>query len=129
MLAKTEGWPAALELAALASHDAGDSADFIEQFAGTDSSVVDYLGEVVLSRLNERTRAFVFAISQFDRISVPLAQAGSDVDDAEALLCELRARDLFLIPLDRTGEWVRFHHLVGQFFRERFRRSAPAKAR
>lgn len=129
LLAKTEGWPAALELAALALHDAGDPADFIEQFAGTDSSVVDYLGEVVLSCLDERTRAFVFAISQFDRVNVPLAQAASGVDDAEALLRELRARHLFLIPLDRAGEWVRFHHLVGEFFRERFRRSAPAQAR
>ena len=45
LLAKTEGWPAALELAALALHDAVDPADFIAQFAGTDSSVVDYLGE------------------------------------------------------------------------------------
>ena len=38
-------------------------------------------------------------------------------------------RNLFLIPLDQSGTWVRFHHLVGEFFRERYRRTAPAQAR
>jgi LuxR family maltose regulon positive regulatory protein len=122
---KTEGWPAALELAALALEGSADQAEFIEQFAGTDSSVVDYLGDVVLSRLDERTRAFVFRIALFDRISAPLAQALDAADDAEAVLAALRAQNLFLIPLDRSGTWVRFHHLVGEFFRERFRRLAP----
>ncbi|HEY2417925.1 MAG TPA: hypothetical protein VGH84_08395, partial [Steroidobacteraceae bacterium] len=89
-----------------------------------------YLGDVVLSRLDERTRAFVFRISLFDRISAPLAQTLSGgADDAEELLSALRARNLFLIPLDRSSTWVRFHHLVGEFFRERFQRAAPAAAR
>jgi len=130
LLEKTEGWPAALELVALALDGAADQAGFIEQFAGTDSSVVDYLCDMVLLRLDERTRAFVFRISLFDRISAPLAQALNDNgDDAEALLSALRARNLFLIPLDRSCTWMRFHHLVGEFFRERFRRAAPAAAR
>ena len=129
LLTKTEGWPAALELVALALAGADDQAKFIAQFAGTDSSVVDYLGEAVLSCLDERTRSFVFRISMFDRISAPLAQALVSTDDAEELLRALRARNLFLIPLDRSGTWVRFHHLVGEFFRERFRSTAPAQAR
>jgi len=127
LLTKTEGWPAALELVALAIASAGDQAKFIAQFAGTDSSVVDYLGEAVLSGLDERTRAFVFRMSMFDRISAPLAQALVS-SDAEELLRALRARNLFLIPLDRSGTWVRFHHLVGEFFRARFRSTAPAQA-
>jgi LuxR family maltose regulon positive regulatory protein len=44
-------------------------------------------------------------------------------------LLGLRTRNLFLIPLDRSWEWVRFHHLVGEFFRETYRRAAPAQAR
>ena len=127
LLSKTEGWPAALELVALALSGATDQAEFIKQFAGTDSSVVDYLGEVVLSRLDERTRAFVFQISLFDRISAPLAQALSGADDAEELLSALRARNLFLIPLDRSGTWMRFHPLVGEFFRDAFGASRRRK--
>ncbi len=121
LLSKTEGWPAALELAAMALGAVADQTELIEQFAGTDDSVVDYLGEVVLSRLDERTRSFILRISQFDRISAPLAQVLGGDEDAEALLTALRSRNLFLIPLDRSGTWTRFHHLVGEFFRERYR--------
>jgi LuxR family maltose regulon positive regulatory protein len=129
LLKKTEGWPAALELVAMALVDPAKQAAFIEHFAGTDTSLVDYLGDVVLSRMDERTRTFVFHISMFDRICAPLAAAVGNSDDAEELLQAVRMRNLFLIPLDRSATWVRFHHLVGEFFRERFRRTAPGLAR
>jgi ATP/maltotriose-dependent transcriptional regulator MalT len=129
LLTKTEGWPAALELVAMALADRTKQAAFIEHFTGTDSSLVDYLGEVVLSRMDERTRTFVFRISMFDRICAPLAEALGSADDAVELLQAVRARNLFLIPLDPSGTWVRFHHLVGEFFRERYRRTAPTQAK
>jgi LuxR family maltose regulon positive regulatory protein len=129
LLAKTEGWPAALELAALVLAGSTEPRAFIRQFAGTDTSVVDYLCDMVLSQMNEGTRDIVFRISMFDRICVPLARAVTDAHDAEEALQGLRTRNLFLIPLDRSWEWVRFHHLVGEFFRETYRRTAPAQAR
>jgi LuxR family transcriptional regulator, maltose regulon positive regulatory protein len=129
LLTKTEGWPAALELAALVLAGSSEPKAFIRHFAGTDTSVVDYLGDMVLSQMDERTRDIVFRISMFDRVCAPLAQAVSDANDAEEALLGLRTRNLFLIPLDRSWEWVRFHHLVGEFFRETYRRTAPEQAR
>jgi LuxR family transcriptional regulator, maltose regulon positive regulatory protein len=128
VLAKTEGWPAAIELVALAAEGLPDPSAFIEHFAGTDAGLVDYLGEVVLSRLDEPARALALRISMFDRISLPLARAVWEEGDAEAVLRGLRSRNLFLIPLDRQGKWFRFHHLVQDFCRERFGRSSPAQA-
>jgi len=128
LLTKTEGWPAALELIALALSGLTDRREFIVHFAGNDSSLVEYLGEVLLSRLDERTRTFVFRISMFDRISASLAQALGEAD-CEERLQGLLLRNLFLIPLDRSGSWVRFHHLVGEYLRERYRRTQPAQAR
>src|SRR6202012_3444609 len=96
LLSRTEGWPAALELVAMALADPARQAAFIEHFAGTHSSLVDYLGEMVLSRMDERTRTFVFRISMFDRICAPLAAALGDADNAEELLRAVRARNLFL---------------------------------
>jgi LuxR family transcriptional regulator, maltose regulon positive regulatory protein len=129
LLTKTEGWPAALELVALALAGLPEQTAFIEHFSGSDSSVVDYLGEAVLSRMDERTRTFVYRISMFDRISTRLAKAVADVDDVDELLQTLRLSNLFVIPLDQCGAWVRFHHLVGEFFRERYQRTSPAQAR
>jgi LuxR family transcriptional regulator, maltose regulon positive regulatory protein len=129
LLTKTEGWPAALELAALVLAGSSEPTAFIQHFAGTDTSVVDYLCDMVLLQMDERTRDIVLRISMFDRICAPLAQAVTDVNDAGAALSGLRTRNLFLIPLDRSWEWVRFHHLVGEFFRATYRRTAPAQAR
>jgi LuxR family maltose regulon positive regulatory protein len=129
LLTKTEGWPAALELAALVLAGSSEPKAFIQSFAGTDTSVVDYLCDMVLSQMDERTRDIVFRISMFDRVCAPLAQAVTDANGVEEALLGLRARNLFLIPLDRSWEWVRFHHLVGEFFRATYRRTAPARAR
>jgi LuxR family maltose regulon positive regulatory protein len=129
LLVKTEGWPAALELAALVLAASSEPKEFIQHFAGTDTSVVDYLCDMVLSQMDERTRDIVFRISMFDRICAPLARTVTDTNEAEEALLGLRTRNLFLIPLDRSWEWVRFHHLVGEFFRETYRRTAPALAR
>ena len=80
LLAKTEGWPAALELAALVLAGSSEPSAFIRQFAGTDTSVVDYLCDMVLSQMDERTRDIVFRVSMFDRICPPLARAVTDAD-------------------------------------------------
>jgi ATP/maltotriose-dependent transcriptional regulator MalT len=129
LLTKTEGWPAALELAALVLAGSSEPNVFIRHFAGTDTSVVDYLCDMVLSQMDERTRDIVFRISMFERVCAPLARAVTDAHDAEEALLSLRTRNLFLIPLDRSWEWVRFHHLVGEFFRATYRRTAPEQAR
>jgi LuxR family maltose regulon positive regulatory protein len=129
LLTKTEGWPAALELAALVLAGSNEPNVFIQQFAGTDTSVVDYLCDMVLTQMDPRTRDMVFRISLFDRVCAQLARAVTDADDADQALLGLRARNLFLIPLDRSWEWVRFHHLVGEFFRDTYHRTAPEKAK
>lgn len=124
LLHKTEGWPAGLELVALALREEPDHANLIEAFTGTDRGMVDYLGEVVLARLDQATRAFLYQIAQFDRICGKLAQAATGQADAQQRLQALHGRNLFLIALDRDGVWFRFHHLVGDYLRER----APADA-
>ena len=129
LLIKTEGWPAVLELAALVLAGSSDPKQFIRHFAGTDTSVFDYLCEMVLSQMDPRTRDTVFRIAMFDRICAPLARAVTDADDAEEILLGLRARHFFLIPLDRSADWVRFHHLVGEFLRATYRRTAPEHAK
>ncbi len=56
---RTEGWVAALRLAALSLQGREDVAAFIEGFAGDDRYVVDYLLEEVLQRQPEDVRRFL----------------------------------------------------------------------
>ncbi len=51
--ARTEGWPAALYLAALSLRDQEDRGAALERFAGDDHVVVDYLRDEYLSELSD----------------------------------------------------------------------------
>ena len=53
---RTEGWIAALQLAALSMQGRDDIAGFIAGFAGDDRYIVDYLVEEVLQRQPDDVR-------------------------------------------------------------------------
>ena len=132
---KTEGWPAALELATMAlrsdAHDDTQRAQFIEQFTGTDRGLVDYLGEVLLQHLPESLHPLVMRLSLFSHFDADLARQLSDTDatDSSQQWHQLHALALFLVPLDRHGRSSRFHALVGEFFKSRFWQTDPTQAR
>ena len=48
--ARTEGWIAGLQLAAISLQGRGDAAGFVSSFAGSNRFVLDYLVEEVLQR-------------------------------------------------------------------------------
>ena len=66
---RTEGWIAALQLAALSLQGRDDAAHFIAGFAGDDRYVVDYLVEEVLGRQPDAVRRFLLDTSILDRLS------------------------------------------------------------
>lgn len=117
LLEKTEGWAAAIELLALALSDAPDAAKLIADFSGTTRGVMEYLGEVVFGRLASEQHEHIYRLAQFDRFCAELAAEVCGPDVSVGLLEELQRRKLFLIPLDRHGEWFRFHHLVRDYLR------------
>ena len=57
--ARTEGWIAALQLAALSLQGRDDRSTFIAEFAGDDRFVVDYLADEVLDRQPADIRSFL----------------------------------------------------------------------
>ena len=73
--ARTEGWIAGLQLAALSMQGRTDTAAFVRSFAGSHRFVLDYLVEEVLLRQPERVRAFLLQTSILDRLSGPLCDA------------------------------------------------------
>src|SRR6185503_11599298 len=72
---RTEGWIAALQLAALSIQGRDDVAGFIEGFAGDDRYIVDYLVEEVLQRQPDPVRRFLLQTSILGRLSGPLCDA------------------------------------------------------
>ncbi len=122
---RTEGWPAGLELATLILDGSADPNQLVSDFAGNDASVMEYLGEVLLEHLEVETRQFIFAIAQFNRVDADLVAAATGDVEARKKLDSLHSRNLFFKRMDQSGHWFRFHHLVGQFFREQGQRHHP----
>ena len=121
LAARTEGWIAGLQLAALALQtsppDAGDTSAFIAAFGGSHFYVIDYLLEEVLRRQDAAMRTFLRQTAVLDRLCAPLCDAVTGRDDSAARLTYLERRNLFLIPLDNRRIWYRYHHLLADSLR------------
>jgi LuxR family maltose regulon positive regulatory protein len=114
---RTEGWIAALQLAALSMQGRDDIAGFIAGFAGDDRYIVDYLVEEVLRRQPESVRSFLLRTSILGRLSGPLCDAVVAGDGGKAMLEMLDRANLFLVPLDDRRQWYRYHLLFADVLR------------
>jgi LuxR family maltose regulon positive regulatory protein len=122
---RTEGWIAALQLAALSMQGRDDVAGFIAGFAGDDRYVVDYLAEEVLQRQPDRVQAFLLQTSILGRLSGPLCDAVTGQGGGKAMLEALDRGNLFLVPLDDRRRWYRYHHLFADVLRARLLDEQP----
>jgi LuxR family transcriptional regulator, maltose regulon positive regulatory protein len=108
---RTEGWIAALQLAALSMQGRDDLAGFIAGFAGDDRYIVDYLVDEVLGRQPAHVRSFLVQTCILDRLSGPLCDAVTGQHGGKAMLESLDRANLFVVPLDDSRRWYRYHHL------------------
>jgi ATP/maltotriose-dependent transcriptional regulator MalT len=122
---RTEGWIAALQLAALSIQGRDDAAGFIAGFAGDDRYIVDYLVEEVLQRQPDHVRSFLLQTSILGRLSGPLTDAVTGEDGGKAMLERLDRANLFLVPLDDRRQWYRYHHLFADVLQARLLDEQP----
>lgn len=122
---RTEGWVAALQLAALWLHGHDDSAAFIATFAGDDRFVVDYLVDEVLDQQPAALRRFLLDTSVLDRLTGALCEAVTGGSGGSSSLETLERRNLLLIPLDDQRRWYRYHHLFADVLLSRLLAERP----
>ena len=96
---RTEGWVAALQLAALSIRGREDVGGFIARFAGNDRYIVDYLVEEVLAQQSDEIREFLLQTAVLDRLTGPLCDSVTGRDDGAQTLVGIGARQ----PLRRTA--------------------------
>jgi LuxR family transcriptional regulator, maltose regulon positive regulatory protein len=124
---RTEGWVAALQLAALSLRGRQDTAGFIAGFAGDDRYVVDYLAEEVLDRQPEDVRRFLLQTSILERLTGPLCEEVTERSGGRATLEALDRDNLFLVPLDDQRRWYRYHHLFADVLNAHLLEERPAE--
>ena len=129
LVERTEGWPAALYLAALA-HMEGGTEGGDDGPAGDDVGasryVTDYVHDELLDDLDADTTSFLLGASCLERLSGPLCDAALGRRGSAGLLDDLERRNLLVIPLDRRREWYRLHRVLSDCLQvELARRGEP----
>lgn len=119
--ARTEGWIAGLQLAALSMQGQQDTTNFIRSFSGANQFVLDYLLEEVLKKQPEALQRFLLSTSIFNRLNGSLCDAAlqSENVSAQEALETLERNNLFVIALDNERRWYRYHHLFRDLLRQR----------
>ena len=127
LAARTEGWAAGLQLAALSLRGKDNVAGFVAAFTGSHRYVLDYLAEEVLERQSQQVRTFLLETSVLERLSGPLCDAVTGRVGSQALLEQVERAGLFLVPLNEVrGRW-RYHHLFADLLRARLQQEHPGR--
>lgn len=121
----TEGWPAALWLAATALENRDLPGTFIETFSGSNESVAEYLAEAVLSQQTEDIQQFLLRSSILSELQKPLCDAVTDRNDSEIVLNQLEHSNVCVTMLDNKQQQYRYHSLFGEFLRTQLGRLHP----
>jgi LuxR family maltose regulon positive regulatory protein len=122
---RTEGWPAGLYLAALYLKEGGPLASAAVSFGGGDRLVSDYMESEFLSRISHRQRVFLTRTAVLERMCGPLCEAVLELSGSAVTLPELARSNMLLIPLDRRGQWYRYHHLFRDMLLAELERLEP----
>ena len=125
LLQRTEGWPAGLYIAALAIKSGSRNSDVGFTFTGDDVYMGDYLRSELLDRISGAEASFLIRTSVLDRMCGSLCDAILEETGSTAVLEQMEARNLLVIPLDRHREWYRYHHLLRDLMRAELRRREP----
>jgi LuxR family maltose regulon positive regulatory protein len=116
---RTEGWIAGLQLTALSMQGRSDAQEFVRSLTGSHRYILDYLIEEVFKLQPTDAQAFLLKTSVLDRFSAPLCDAITERDDSHDVLRALEQANLFLVPLDDTRQWYRYHRLFADLLRHR----------
>lgn len=114
---RTEGWAAGLRLAALSLARHSDPEQFTAEFSGTERTVAEYLMAEVLERQSEEVRLLLLRTSVLERVSGELADLLTGRPGGEQILQDLEEANAFVVALDASRSWFRYHNLFADLLR------------
>jgi LuxR family maltose regulon positive regulatory protein len=95
-------------------------------FGGDDRLVSEYVESEFLAWIPEPQRVFLTRTAVLDRMCGPLCEAVLERPGSGADLAGLARSKLLLVPLDRRGQWYRYHHLFREMLLAELERTDPA---
>lgn len=112
----TEGWAAGLQFAAVAlQNDPTNKRSLIKGMSGAQADLARYLATNALEIQPPDVQAFLLCTAPLNSFDAELCQYICPHLNASRLLDEIRKSNLFLIGLDVSEQWFRYHHLFSEF--------------
>jgi LuxR family maltose regulon positive regulatory protein len=127
LVRRTEGWPVGVYLAALAIRAAPDAIEGSGGLAGDDPFVVDYFRDELLAHESPDAVRFLLRTAPLGQMCGSLCDHVLGHNGSARRLTEAARRNLFVTPLDRHGEWFRYHRLVAEMLLSELRRREPGE--
>jgi LuxR family maltose regulon positive regulatory protein len=125
LVRRTEGWPAGVYLAAVAIREAPSTAVAATGIAGDDPLMVNYFRDHLLARESPETVRFLMRTAPLGQMCGSLCDQVLGPSGSTLRLAEAARRNLFVVPLDRRGEWYRYHRLLADMLLSELRRREP----
>lgn len=121
LLKRTEGWIAGLQLTALSMQGLEDTSGFIEAFTGSHYYIMDYLMEEVLEHQTPEIKEFLLKTAVLEFFSGELCDAVVQLEPGNggSIIEKLVKTNSFIIPMESTRKWYRYHHLFRDLLRQR----------
>ena len=123
---RTEGWAAGLQFAALSLQGHPDIQNYVQQFTGSNRYILDYLFEEVLNKQPAAVQDFLVRTSILDQLTAELCDVIAEREESQKVLEALERSNLFIVPLDFSREWYRYHRLFRDLLRHRLQIHEPA---
>ncbi len=118
---RSEGWAAALQMAALSLRGATDPARAARALEIRSHAIAEYFTTEVLDQQPPEVARFMLDTSILGELTADACAAVTGRQDAAALLRSIDAASLFLVALDEDWTSFRYHHLVSQLLRAELR--------
>jgi LuxR family maltose regulon positive regulatory protein len=125
---RSEGWAAALQMAALSLHGSTDPARAARALDVRGHAIAEYFVSQVLQQQPPELAQFMLDTSVLGELTADACAAVTGRQDAAALLRSIDAANLFLVALDDERTSFRYHHLVHQLLRAELRARDRARA-
>jgi LuxR family transcriptional regulator, maltose regulon positive regulatory protein len=122
---RTEGWPVGLYLAALYLREGGSLGGAAVSFEGSARLVSEYVESEFLERISRRQLVFLTRTAVLDQMCGSLCEAVLQAPGSAKALADLAGANLLLVPLDRRGQWYRYHHLFRDVLLAELERGEP----
>ncbi|GAA1646048.1 LuxR C-terminal-related transcriptional regulator [Kribbella alba] len=122
---RTEGWAAGLRLAVLSLVGHPQPERFVAEFSGSDRTVAEYLMAEMLDRQPPEVQRLLLRTSLLDKVNGELADLLTGAAGSERILLDLEDANAFVVSLDPTRTWFRYHHMFSGLLRLELRRTVP----